>query len=248
MLRKTNKGFYTLTTLSNFKNLVHGFSTKDFGDVRFKIAGTKKNREKLTKVLNIESEFVGVAQKHGNKVMRVDERDLGKIIAGADGLVTNKPGVDLMIRVADCLPILVYDPKNQIVGAAHAGWRGTVAGVAKNLIKKFVNDVKSDPGKLLVGFGPCIEFCHYDVTQERASKIKKAGLGESLLTSITGKIFFDLKRANKGQLLSEGILSKNIDASIKSCTFENTDFYSWRREKPDLSGNFAAVIGLKNEN
>src|SRR4030066_22466 len=117
MLRKTSKGFYTLTALSNFKNLAHGFSTKDLGDVRFKIAGTKKN------------------------------------------------------------------PENQVVGAVHAGWRGTVAGVAKNLIKKFVNDFKSDPGKLLVGFGPCIEFCHYSVTTDRASKIKKAGLGESLLTS-----------------------------------------------------------------
>ncbi len=117
MLRKTSKGFYTLTTLSNFKNLVHGFSTKGFGDVRFKIAGTKKNRDKLAKVLNIESEFIGLAQKHGNKVMMADERDLGKIIAGADGLVTNKPGVNLMIRVADCLPILVYDPKNRVVGS-----------------------------------------------------------------------------------------------------------------------------------
>src|SRR4030066_989183 len=183
MLRKTNKGFYTLATLSNFKNLVHGFSTKDLGDVRFKIADTKKNRERLARVLKIESEFVGVAQKHGNKVIRADKRDLGKIIAGADGLVTNKPGVNLMIRVADCLPILVYDPKNQVVGAVHAGWRGTVGGGAKNLIKKFVNYFKSDPGKLLVGFGPCIEFCHYSVTTDRASKIKKAGLGESLLTS-----------------------------------------------------------------
>lgn len=247
MLVKSSDGIYTLTGFSNFKNLVHGFSTKDFGDVRFKIAGTKKNREKLAKVLNIESEFVGVEQKHGNKVIKVDESDLGKIIAGADGLVTNKTGVNLMIRVADCLPILVYDPERQVVGAAHAGWRGTVAGVAKNLIKKFEDDFQSRPEKLLVGIGPCIEFCHYDVSKDRVSKIKAAGLKDALLTSISGKIFFDLKKANIDQLLSTGVLKENIDVTVKNCTFETPDFYSWRREKPNLSGNFAAVIGLKNE-
>jgi len=69
MLRKTNKGFYTLTTLSNFKNLVHGFSTKDFGDVRFKIAGTKKNREKLAKVLKENFKLVATLRKNKGKTI-----------------------------------------------------------------------------------------------------------------------------------------------------------------------------------
>ena len=245
MLVKNNSGYYTFTSFSKLKDLVHGFSTRKFGDMRFKVAGNEKNRENFFKVLGVKNEVVVGEQVHGNKIAKVNENNLGNVVMGVDGFITAKPNVNLIILSADCLPVFVYDPKKRCVGIAHAGWNGTVAGIAKNLIRKFEDEFDSSPKDLLVGLGPCIEFCHYDVVEDRIKEIRKAGLEKALFKSVSGKVSFSLKEANLQHLLSTGILRNNIDASQKVCTYEDTDMYSWRREKPNLSGNFAAIIGLK---
>jgi len=248
MLIKNNKGIYILSALSNFENLVHGFSTVEFGNMKVGKEGEKRkvegNRKSFFKKLGIgETSVVTAEQIHGGKIALVSKKNSEEKIAGVDGLVTSDKGLFLMVFVADCLPILAFDPGRQIIGIAHAGWRGTVAKVAENLIRTFVK-MGSQPNQIIVGFGPAIEFCHYEVGEDRASEIIGAGLESALLKSVSGKTFFDLKAANLKQLMSVGILKSNIDMSLKVCTYENFDFYSWRREKPNLSGNFAAVIGL----
>ena len=246
MLIKNDKGFYVLSAFSKYENLVHGFSTKGLGDMRFNIPGNEKHRSKFAKALGVSKYFVAAEQVHKNKIAEVGVKDPGIMVSGVDGLVTTKPGVSLLIRVADCLPILAFDPNKQIVGIAHAGWWGTVAKVAEDLIRTFVK-MGSQPNQIIAGFGPAIEVCHYEVSEGRVAKVVAAGLENALLKSVSGKTFFDLKLANLNQLVSVGILKNNIDMSLKVCTYENPDFYSWRREKPNLSGNFAAVIGLKDE-
>jgi YfiH family protein len=211
--------------------------------MRFTIPGNEKHRRNLAEILEISGDFVAAEQVHKNKIAVVGVKDLGTTVPEVDGLVTTEPGVNLIIRVADCLPILAFDPTRNTVGIAHAGWGGTLVKIAGNLIKTFIK-LGSKSTDIIVGFGPAIEFCHYEVSKERVAKITRAGLESALLKSVSGKTFFDLKAANLKQLMSVGILKSNIDMSLKSCTYENLDFYSWRREKPNLSGNFAAVIGL----
>jgi YfiH family protein len=151
-----------------------------------------------------------------------------------------------VVAVADCLPILAHDPKKQIVGLAHAGWRGTLAGISKNLVQEFIS-LGSEPRTILIGFGPCIEPCHYEIQEDVAAKFKEKDMSKCLIYASSGKIYLDLRQANKEQLIGLGVSERNIDMNPGFCTFESQDFYSWRREKPNLSGEMACVIGLKDE-
>src|SRR3989344_2949826 len=246
MLVKNSRGYYTFTSFSRFKNVVHGFSTRKFGDMRFKVSGNEGNREHLLKVLKAGQEYIFPQQVHDNKVARVGKQESKKIIPGVDGLISSDENVTLMAVVADCVPILFYDPAKTVIGVAHAGWKGTVAGISKNLIKSMVKEFNSDPQNIIVGLGPCIEFCHYEVDQDRVNLISEAGLEDMILKNTSGKAFFDIKQANVKQLLGVGVLKDNIDVSVKMCTYERNEFYSWRREKPNVSGHIAGIFELKN--
>jgi hypothetical protein len=210
------------------------------------ITQTKENFSRFLRTLSLENpKLVKAEQIHGNKIAIVDVKDSGEEIKGADGLVAKGNDLFLVVFVADCLPILAFDPSEEIVGIAHAGWRGTVAKIAENLIKAFVK-LGSHPEKIQVGLGPAIEFCHYEVGKELANKFKVAGLKESVLEGASGKIYLDLKQANIKQLKAAGVPKENMDVSLKACTYENPDFYSYRAEKENLSGEIACLIGLKN--
>ncbi|OGY21656.1 MAG: hypothetical protein A2126_01925 [Candidatus Woykebacteria bacterium GWB1_45_5] len=251
MLAKNSQGVYTLSSFNNFKNLIHGFSTVKFGNMKpsspGQIAETERNLTNFLKTLGLEDPgLVKVQQIHGSKIAVVDKKDVGKGIKEADGLITRNKGLFLLVFVADCLPVLAFDPVEQIVGIAHAGWRGTLERAAENLIKVFIT-LGSNPKDIQIGLGPAIEFCHYEVGEDVASKFKEAGFGKSVLNSVTGKIYLDLKQANIEQLKGVGIPKENIDVSVKACTYETEEFYSYRREKEKLTGEIACLIGLKDE-
>lgn len=250
MLRKNKKGVYTLTSFSDFENLICAFSTVGFGNMKpsrnFKIKEVERNRNKFFDRLSLKnSSVVTTEQIHGGRVSVVTKKDAGREIKGADGLVTRAKNLLLMVFVADCLPIVAYDPKKEIVGIAHAGWKGTTKKIAGNLIKTFIK-LGSDPKEVLVGIGPGVEFCHYEVGQNVAKEFDKAGFGEAILKSLSGKILADLKSANIKTLTEAGVNKSNIDASLKICTYETDDFFSFRLGDNDKRN--AAVIGLKNEN
>lgn len=232
---------YTLSSLEKLKNINCAFSTTNDGSIK-----DKNNRSRWLKSFGISgNDVVQAKQVHGGRVQIVSKKDSGRIIDNCDGLITRDKGVYLMILTADCVPIVVIDPEKEIVAIAHAGWKGTVAGIAKNLIKKLKDYFGSKPESLFVGFGPSIEPCHYEVDRERISVIKKAGLKDALLKNVSGRVSFDLKKANVDQLVFSGILKKNIDMSAKICTYENPDFYSFCRDKTDK--RTAAIIGMKND-
>jgi YfiH family protein len=250
MLRKNNKGVYTFTTFSDFKTLVCAFSTASFGNMKpsrnFKIKEVERNRNKFFDRLSLKnSSVVTTEQVHGGRVSVVTKKDAGREIKGADALVTREENLLLMVFVADCLPIVAYDPKKEIVGIAHAGWKGTTKKIAGNLIKTFAK-LGSNPKDILVGLGPGIEFCHYGVGQDVAKRFVQAGFGEAILKSVSGKILADLKSANIKTLTEAGVNKRNIDASLKICTYETDDFYSFRRG--DNGNRIAALVGLKNGN
>ena len=249
MLRKNKKGVYTLSSFSNLKNLICAFSTASFGNMKpgrnLETSKVEKNRKKFFNQLGVGSSgLVTAEQVHGSRISVVTEKDAGRQKKGADGLVTRAKNLFLMVFVADCLPIVAYDPKKEIVGIAHAGWKGTTKKIASNLIEVFIK-LGSNPKDILVGLGPGIEFCHYEVGNDVANKFAQAGLGEAVLKSLSGKVLVDLKSANIKTLAKAGVTKNNIDASLKICTYEVGDFFSFRRGDGD--SRIAAVIGLKNE-
>lgn len=239
MLTKNKKGFYTSSSFDSFRNIVHAYSTTKFGNMKL---ATKT--EKFLEELGINNNLVVRAgQEHKNKIVVVTKKQAGKKIVGVDGLVTKEKNLFLIILVADCLPVLAYDSIKQVVGVVHAGWGGTLGKIVQKLIGTFVS-LGSKTEDIRVAFGPVIEFCHYEIKDDVASKFVSHGFSGSVLRTISGKIYLDLKKANMGLLKKVGILPENVDVSVKACTYEMKDFYSWRGG--NKNNRIVALIGNKN--
>ncbi|MBZ0156656.1 MAG: peptidoglycan editing factor PgeF [Alphaproteobacteria bacterium] len=179
-------------------------------------------------------------QKHTDRVVVVDH-DLEPGIA--DAVVTNRAGVLIGIQVADCVPLLLYDRKRQVVGAVHAGWRGTGAGILKGTVHAMGERFSSDPSDILVAVGPSIKGCCYEVGHEVVEAVRKAS-GEGEYYRKKGeKYYIDLPLANRLQALSLGIPPENIWVSDE-CTFcLPHKYYSYRFGK-GTTGRQCGFIGI----
>jgi polyphenol oxidase len=184
-----------------------------------------------------------------------------------DALATNRAGLLLGVRTADCSPILIVDPKKRAVAAIHAGWRGTLARIVVKTIGQMQMEFKSNPKDMLAAIGPTIGGCCYEVGTEVAADFsaKFSNASEFFDELRTGdepnplqwlnmmppghqpppkKVLLDLKKANKLQLLEAGLREQNIFVS-NLCTSCNVDrLFSYRKEAT-TSGRLLSVIGLR---
>ena len=162
----------------------------------------------------------------------------------ADASFTNLPRLLLGVQTADCVPMLLVDPKRRAVAAIHAGWRGTLARIAAKTIAKMRESLGCDPARLLIAVGPGIRSCCFEVGPEvlRAFQTEFAGvqLGQ---TSASGRLRLDLRRALEIQFEEAGASSERV-YDLGKCTRCCADeFFSFRREGP-RSGRLMGVIGL----
>ena len=168
---------------------------------------------------------VGMELVHGNHVVSVGKKDVGKIIENCDGLITNDPAIYLKVSAADCLPIALFDPLTDSIGLVHAGWRGLENGVIKNTVSLMKERFGSRAKEIVVFVGPFICQEHYEVK----SDVYKKFLDYPAATkSVNGKTFLDLGAVAKKQLISSGVKSKNIQFDGR-CTFEDKTLCSFRR-------------------
>jgi len=289
--KQTKLNFLRATHLSKFPWLVHGFSTRQGGFSRVygkaalnlgftrddSKAAVERNRAAFLDALGAKSEtnrdshrwpLVALRQVHSDIIRVVDS--LPESLLVGDGLITNTPGLLLGIQTADCLPIILVDPKRRAVGVFHAGWRGTV----KRIVEKGVGEMHrwfgSRPADLKAAIGPGIHGCCYEVGAEVREKFESqfayAGKlfreveesdpvrekypmlfltarapGHSVLPK---KIFLDLVEANRQQLLAVGVTAKSIEAS-PLCTTCRTDLlFSYRAEK-GKTGRMMGVAGIR---
>ncbi|MDP2671566.1 MAG: peptidoglycan editing factor PgeF [bacterium] len=188
-----------------------------------------------------EKDIVAMDQVHGDRVVWVGKKDKGSQIDSADGLLAAEREVFLAVQVADCVPVLYFDPTTKVVAMAHAGWRGVKSGVAAKVVKE-LNCEGIAPDRLLVSFGPSARSCCYEVKEELAKDFEKQ-FGKEVIKKRDGKLFLSLQECLTKQLLAEGIKEKNIfDSGI--CTIHNSDkFHSFRAERTDKRG--VAIIGYK---
>ncbi|MEW6097372.1 MAG: peptidoglycan editing factor PgeF [bacterium] len=205
----------------------HGVTTKATGNFASNNQ-SEELRKRLTALFEINPERMVFAQQvHGDKIYVVKESDIKQNpISHTDGLITNIPGICLVIKVADCVPIFILDTKNKALGMVHAGWRGIVKCVVQKAILKMIALYSCRTKDLLVGFGPSIGVCCYKVGNEVVSQFKKTfSYGEELIKDG----YLDLQKANKIQLLELGILEENIILN-QYCTYhDNNLFFSHRR-------------------
>ncbi len=160
----------------------------------------------------------------------------------ADGIITDVPGITLLMRFADCVPILLYDPSHHAIGICHAGWLGTIHKIAERVVLEMHKHFKSDPGELTVVIGPSIGPDHYFVKPDVIEKVR-ASFGESsdMLSQREGKTYFDLWKANQLVLNDAGVYNIEVTGICTQCHVD--DWYSHRGEHGS-TGRFGIVIGL----
>ena len=161
----------------------------------------------------------------------------------ADILFTDNPEVSLFMRFADCVPLLFHDPTKHVIGISHAGWMGTVKGVAEVSVKAMQERYGSKPEDIVAGIGPSISVDHYEVGEEVAVQFReKYGEdSEKVLQTRDGRIYLDLWTANALQLQKMGVEQIQISGLCTACHLD--DWYSHRAEK-GKTGRFGALLAM----
>jgi len=194
----------------------------------------------LSRILNITSDKIYLPiQKHTDKIA-VIESSLRPLIA--DAVITKEPGILIGVQVADCVPILVYESSKGIMGAVHAGWRGTAESILKKTIKTVIDRFVCSEENIYIALGPAIRGCCYHVDFDVMHAVSRAtGPGDYFIKK-ADKCCLDLPRANKYQAISVGVPEKNIWLSGE-CTFCNPDKYYSYRFARGTTGRQGAFIG-----
>ncbi len=212
-----------------------------------------KNYEILCKCAGINIENLVLSkQTHTSNIKTVTNADCGTGIFkesfnDIDGLITNQKGVALVTQYADCTPLVFCDTVKKVIAASHAGWRGTVAEIGKKTVEKMGNEFGCNPADIVVGIGPCIKECCYEVDTpvfQEFSKLKYLKTNKIFTKKENGRYMLNLAEANKQILLNAGIKEENMDISdICTCCSCNT-LHSHRATNGER-GNLALIIELK---
>ena len=228
------------------KGLNLGFSRPDSRE------NVLENFKRLCRAVGIDSKsLVFSHQVHGTHIREVTGQDAGKglwkdsDIKASDGLITSSRGVTLTTFYADCVPLYFLDPVKRAVGLTHAGWKGTVAGIALETVKRMNEAFGTRPEDMLVGIGPSICRDCYEVDEPVVSRLKEnMKYWRDVITPLgKGKYLLDLQSTNRMALQKAGIRDENItDSGL--CTMCNGElFYSYRREGKN-TGSLAALLQL----
>ncbi|HVN17083.1 MAG TPA: peptidoglycan editing factor PgeF [Anaerolineales bacterium] len=188
-----------------------------------------------------------VWQVHSADVVYADapinpDTDLTK----ADIILTDKPEVTLFMRFADCVPILLHDPKKNVIGIAHAGWMGTVRGAGRAAIEGMQLRYGSKPEDILAAIGPSIGPDHYEVGADVIEQVNES-FGEQakgLIEMREGRTYLDLWKANQIQLQNAGVQQIEVAGLCTACHLD--DWYSHRAEK-GKTGRFSALMALNGK-
>ena len=195
----------------------------------------------LSRMLGIDIENLYTPkQSHGNSIAIIDNDFLLKpsdqkeaLLTNVDALITNVKNIGIGITTADCVPILIYDPQNQVLAAIHAGWRGTVQHIASKTLKKMQQTFGTKPKDVLVGIAPSISAVRFEVGDEIGEAFREAKYqieNFSYRHETSGKLHIDLQEANTIDLTNIGVKRSNIENS-KLCSYSNPDlFFSARRQ------------------
>jgi polyphenol oxidase len=229
-----------IPSLTDQAGLVHGFSTLALGDMRAPTAGggaLTPARQAFAEALELEPRrLVAAGAVHGVEVARVDE-PVG-VLRGFDALVTDCPGLALFATFADCYPVVLYDPARGALALAHAGWRGSAAGVAARAVEALRREYGSRPKELVAGLGPGICGGCYEVRDEVASLFLPAH-GRAVEN---GRFMLDLAAVNVDQLLAAGVPRERVHVH-GACTRECPQLPSHRRSPDGV--RFACIAAIR---
>lgn len=224
--------FFTIPRLEKVPYLVHGFGKKSWEEKDFK---------RMPKWKDFKLFFLD--QIHSNIIQFIDKITKEKL--KGDAMITNLPLLLLLIKTADCLPILIIDESRKVIAAVHCGWRGTSKRVVQRVIQGMKDYYGCHPPSLLAAFGPCIGRECYEVGEDVLQNFEKESLSTEFFQELPlreGKYLFDLKGANLSQMVSLGIEERNVFFT-DVCTHCHSSLPSYRRDK-DRAGRMLSFIGM----
>jgi polyphenol oxidase len=207
-----------------------------------------ENRRRFLDVFDGEFQLATAWQVHGDGVKTVNsQEDVDDSEERFDGLVSRLSGVLLGVKTADCVPVLMGDPKTRSFAAIHAGWRGTVRSIVVRGVEAMQREFGSEPENIIAAIGPAACADNYEIGQDVIDAFADAfeGAGKYFTPTAPGHAMIDLHLANKDQLLSCGVPFHRI-FTAPLCTMERGDlFFSYRKEKKLLgkTGRLMSVIG-----
>jgi YfiH family protein len=254
--------------LSRYKEIGHFVSTRNGGhshspydsfNLSFNVGDNSEkvlnNRKLLAEALSVPLTSLTTAKQiHDGHVCLVSGEMRGKgsldyqgAIDATDAMVTNVPNICIMILLADCVPILFYDPSKKAIGVAHAGWKGTLLLVAEKTVKALHEHFGSSPQDIIVGIGPSIGPCCYEVGLEVVAEVEHVfGAKDYCIRKEPqeGRGYFDLWGANLKQLLRTGIPEENIEIA-EMCTCHHSNLLFSHRYEKGKTGRFGTGIFVK---
>ena len=242
--------------LKKFNNINHCFFSKNGGVSQgiYKSLncglGSNDRKKNVLENLDIVSEKIGLDaenlfimnQTHSNKVVVINEENKHIQKINSDALVTSQKNIAISVLTADCVPILIYDEVNQIIGSIHAGWKGALNGIIENTLDQIIKISKN--AKINVAIGPCIGVNNYEVGQEFYAKfVRDTQKNEHFfLPSKKNKFLFDLRKYINSKFEKPEI--KHID-NIDFDTFSaNENFFSFRRSKKAGEEDYGRCISV----
>lgn len=260
-----NVMLYKIPSFEKTGLVKHGFTTRLAGISKNPYnslnlgVNTKDSREDVLEnyrivcdALNIDIDNVVLSdQVHKDRVLVVEKEHRGNGLLyenrfpEIDALITNKRNIALVTHYADCVPIFILDTKRRIIALAHGGWKGTVKKIGAKAIKRMTSDFDTNPKDCLVGIGPSIGQCCYEVDDYVINQFEKSyeNIRSFVKDKDNGKYNLDLWMANKISVMETGVPSENITIS-NMCTKCNNDiFYSYRAENGN-TGRMAAILQL----
>lgn len=235
--------------LSEYPDVVAGVSTRVGGispepyglNLSFHVGDERgnvvENRRRFLESLGIWSEEIAVPNQCHTSTVRIARWP--SVYEKCDALVTAERRVFLVVTVADCIPVLMYDRKNKVVAAVHVGWRGAASDIVQSALDSLRREFLTDFHDLIVFLGPSARSCCYDVGEDVASRFP----GDFLRPSKNGKWFLDLQGFTKAQLAQFDLLPDQIEEDGR-CTICRPDLFNSFRREGKRSGRMMGVIGL----
>lgn len=215
------------------------------------------NREQLAQALGFSLDaWTSAVQVHGKDIVRVTRAERGAgnrrgetAIPATDGLITDEADVLLTAFYADCVPLLFWDPDHGAIGVAHAGWRGTALGIAREMVERMNKEFSSDPRTVRVAIGPSIGACCYEVDDRVVNALKEQIPSPSAGTvrpQANGRYMLDLKQANADILRGTGVMEQHLLVTDYCTCCEDRLFFSHRRDA-ERAGRMVAWIGKRKD-
>jgi hypothetical protein len=259
--------FLQFKNLTVFSELFHGITTRaggvstepysslnlggNTGDTE---ANIEENYRRVSMAMGFDLQAViSSHQVHGTEIAVLEKAlprskpfPAAHALDGYDGFITALPHTPLMVRVADCVPVILYEPDRRVLAVIHAGWKGTVGGIAAKAVRIMDHQYACDIRNIRAGIGPSIGPCCYEVRQDVADCFQKAaGNYRFLMASGPDSIYsLDLQEANRMQLIAAGLAPENIELSWL-CTACNLNLFFSHRGEKGKTGRFALIAGLR---